>query len=105
MNQDKDDVLPVAKDVTSLVFNELDTGLNPSNTGIIGIYHFSGLGYVYHVEFQGYSSTVEYMFGFDESGNVTGYKTIRQNETAGLGAKIADEEYYLQFKTKTIEDL
>ncbi len=104
-NEAKVEVLPAAADYVGSPTNALEDGYDAGDTGITGIFYFEGYGYVYQVEFQGHVDTVEYMFGFDESGNVTGYKTLNQKETAGLGAKIADPQYWTQFLDKTTDDL
>jgi electron transport complex protein RnfG len=105
-NTAKDEVLPGALASGLTVSNALDSDeFDAGDTGIKGIFYYEGLGYVYQVEFMGHIDVVEYMFGFDEDGNVTGYKTLSNIETAGLGAKIGDPQYWTQFLDKSLDDL
>lgn len=55
------------------------------------------LGYFYQVSFQGYASTIKYIFATDSVGQITGYKVTQQADTPGFGAQIADEENWEQF--------
>lgn len=48
------------------------------------------LGYAFRAQGQGYSSDIETMAGVDTQGKITGIKILAQNETPGLGAKIAE---------------
>ena len=54
-------------------------------------------GVIYTVSFRGFSSEIIYVIGVDKDGNITGYKTLSQNDTAGYGSQIADEENWIQF--------
>lgn len=111
-NLAKDEVLPGAKSHPTVVENPLDpessnydSNLDVGDTGIIAVYYYEGLGYVYQANFQGFASTIEYMVGFDESGNITGYKTLSQNDSPGYGAKIGDPATWEQLFGLTISDL
>jgi electron transport complex protein RnfG len=48
------------------------------------------LGYVIKAEAKGYSSTIVMLVGFDKSGMIKGMEILSQQETPGLGAKIAE---------------
>jgi|LGVF01.2.fsa_nt_gb electron transport complex protein RnfG len=54
-------------------------------------------GVIYTASFRGFSSEIIYIIGVDKDGNITGYKTLSQNDTAGYGSQIADEENWTQF--------
>lgn len=58
---------------------------------------------IYTVEFTGFSSQIKYLVGVDAEGNITGYKTLAQGDTAGYGAQIADSENWKQFTGMLIE--
>ena len=60
-------------------------------------------GYVYTMTFRGFSSEIIYLVGIDAAGAITGYQTLQQNDTAGYGAQIADEENWTQFTGMSIE--
>lgn len=60
-------------------------------------------GYVYTVEFTGYSSTITYLMGVDASGTITGYQILSQGDTPGFGAKIAEADRWEQFTGMSIE--
>ena len=106
-NLAKDDVLSGAAAHPVAVLNaiEEDETLDVADTGITGIYYYEGLGYVYQAEFSGFASTIQYMVGFDELGNVTGFKTLYQNDSPGYGAKIGLKETTDQLLGLTIGDL
>ena len=56
-------------------------------------------GYVVTVKKQGYASDIVMKVSFDEAGEtVTAVEVTDQNETEGLGAKIADAEFLSQFE-------
>jgi Na+-translocating ferredoxin:NAD+ oxidoreductase RnfG subunit len=58
---------------------------------------------IYTVEFTGFASQIKYLVGVDASGNITGYQTLAQNDTAGYGAQIADSVNWTQFVGMSIE--
>ena len=56
-------------------------------------------GYVVTVKKKGYASDIVMQVSFDEAGEtVTAVEVTDQNETEGLGAKIADAEFLSQFE-------
>ena len=76
---------------------EFDSTYNFSDSAISGLILNDGLGYIYTVQFQGYSSIVEYMIGIDSSGVISGFKVLTQGESPGYGDAITDEDYRTQF--------
>jgi len=47
---------------------------------------------------KGYSSPIETMVGMLKDGTITAIKILSQNETPGLGARVAEGEFIAQFK-------
>ena len=62
-------------------------------------------GAVFKASAKGYSSTIEVMAGMAKEGIITAIKVINQNETPGLGAKVAEPDFTGQFSGKNIENL
>ncbi|MDI6605724.1 MAG: FMN-binding protein [Candidatus Omnitrophota bacterium] len=58
------------------------------------------LGFVVKSEGKGYSSTIESLAGLDLNLNITDVKIISQNETPGLGTRVAGAEFLSQFRGK-----
>ncbi len=106
-NEAKDEVLEGAAIHPIAVLNALDEDetLDVGDTGITGIYYYEGLGYVYQAEFKGFEEGNIYMLGFDELGNVTGYKTLSAKDSPGYGIKLGDPAYWTQLEGLTISDL
>ncbi|MDP3142780.1 MAG: RnfABCDGE type electron transport complex subunit G [Candidatus Omnitrophota bacterium] len=70
------------------------------------------LGYIIKVEAGGYSSTIVMLAGFDKTGKIEGVEVLSQQETPGLGAKIAEVKagekkpwFLKQFAGKRIEEV
>ncbi len=62
------------------------------------------LGYIYSVNSKkGYGGNIEFLVGIQEDGTVNGYSILSISETAGLGMKAEDEEFYSQFEDKNVE--
>ena len=55
------------------------------------------VGYILKVKAAGYSSPIEALVGIDRKFKITGLKIISQNETPGLGSKIAEPGFLDQF--------
>lgn len=68
-----------------------------TGTSITELIIVDDVGYIYTAEFSGFVGKVIYMVAFDLDGNITGYKTLVQNETAGLGAVISEKDFQDQF--------
>lgn len=62
------------------------------------------VGYVMNVSnMEGYSGEVNFTVGILADGTVTGYQTLINNETAGLGQKAKEASFSDQFKNKKVE--
>ncbi|MDO8733909.1 MAG: RnfABCDGE type electron transport complex subunit G [Elusimicrobiota bacterium] len=61
------------------------------------------VGYVLKVIAKGYSGQIESLVGLDRDFKITGVKILSQNETPGLGAKISEKNFLLQFIGKFSE--
>lgn len=62
------------------------------------------VGYVMNVSnMEGYSGEINLTVGLLTDGTVTGYKTLVNNETAGLGQKAKDPDFSDQFKDKKVD--
>ncbi|MDO8602396.1 MAG: RnfABCDGE type electron transport complex subunit G [Candidatus Omnitrophota bacterium] len=62
-------------------------------------------GYVFIVKKYGYSSVIETMVGIKKDGTVIGLRVISQNETPGLGVKVADISFIKQFINRNVSEL
>ncbi len=62
-------------------------------------------GYIFIAKKYGYSSDIETMVGIKKDGTITGIKVINQNETPGLGAKIAETSFMEQFNGMDVRDV
>lgn len=58
------------------------------------------VGVVFKAGGKGYSSTIETMVGMLKDGTVTAIKMLSQNETPGLGSRIAESGFIGQFVNK-----
>ncbi len=63
------------------------------------------IGYALIASIIGYSSEIKIMVAIDKHKMIKGIKVLEQQETPGLGAKIAESWFEDQFKEKKIEDL
>jgi len=59
-------------------------------------------GVVFTVSAAGYGGTLEIMLGVTPGGTITGVEVINHSETPGLGAKITEDSFCLQFKSKNL---
>lgn len=50
---------------------------------------------LFHSQTQGYSGTIELLIGVSTTGKLIGVKALKQNETPGLGARIATDQSWL----------
>lgn len=62
-------------------------------------------GFVLKSECKGYSSTIEILAGINLNLEITEIKILSQNETPGLGSRIAEPDFRAQFKGKTLQKL
>ncbi len=63
------------------------------------------IGVVFKTSAKGYSSMIETLAGMTVGGKITAIKVLSQNETPGLGSRIADPDFTGQFKDKFNPDL
>jgi electron transport complex protein RnfG len=56
------------------------------------------IGVAFKASGKGYSSTIETMVGMLKDGTITAIKVLSQNETPGLGARVAEPEFTGQFE-------
>ena len=91
----------VYPDIVGTTWTVEDSTLDFSGSPITGAKEIKDgsnlVGIVYTVVFRGFSSDITYVVGVNRSGEITGYQTISQNDTAGYGAQIADAENWEQF--------
>jgi electron transport complex protein RnfG len=57
----------------------------------------NGAGHVYFATGNGYGGPMQIIVGIDSDGIITGTKVLSHSETAGLGARVAEEEWNSQF--------
>ena len=75
-------------------FSELST--DADETGLVtGSYLAEGEGYIYQVQVVGYNSStpIDFMMSIDLDGTVSGYVVLTQQETNGIGSRVADAEF------------
>ena len=60
----------------------------------------NGAGYVFMITCKGYGGDMELICGVDMDGRITMCKTLSHSETAGMGAKTADDPYRNQYAGK-----
>jgi len=63
------------------------------------------LGAVFKASGKGYSSVIETMAGLTCDGKITAIKIISQNETPGLGSKVAAPDFTSRFSAKDVREL
>jgi electron transport complex protein RnfG len=63
------------------------------------------LAVAFKAESKGYSSTIETMAGMTKEGNIIAIKILNQNETPGLGARIAEPEFTARFRNKDVQEV
>lgn len=63
------------------------------------------VGYVMSItSTEGYGGALKIAVGIDAEGTITGVDTLELNETAGLGARAAEDEFKGQYKGKNVEE-
>ena len=100
-NAAKFEVLPTLESTDAIVPEE---DYDYTGTSITELIIVEDKGYIYTAEFQGFQSVITYMVGIDLDGKITGYKTLIQGDTPGLGALIADDGFYEQFIGLSTDD-
>lgn len=102
-NAAKAEVLPTLADYDQEALSSF-ADYDVADSGITDIFKIPGHGFVYQAQFQGYQSIIVYMIGFNEDGVITGYKTLQQGDTPGLGAEIGNSDNWTQFTGMTLTD-
>ena len=63
------------------------------------------LGVAFRASGKGYSSSIETMVGMLKDGTIKAIKVLSQNETPGLGARVAESSFTGRFSDKKAQDL
>lgn len=63
------------------------------------------IGTCFKASSKGYSSEIETMVGMTNDGQITAIKVTTQNETPGLGSRVAEPSFTGQFANKSLEGL
>lgn len=63
------------------------------------------VGYAVVVEERGYGGKMRVVVGASPEGTVVGVRVVSQNETPGLGAKVAEEAFLGQFAGRRLEEI
>ena len=82
-----------------------DTEYDLSGTTIEKLFVIPGKGYIYESKFVGYNAAdpIIYMIGVNEAGVITGFHIVYQNDSAGIGAEIANPLFAKQFVGQTLD--
>lgn len=62
-------------------------------------------GAVFLVSAAGYGGTIDIMLGVTPDGTITGVQVLSHSETPGLGAKITEDNFCGQFKSKNLANI
>ena len=95
----KKEVLPEADS-----FTDLDTDSLPEEV-VSAAAADNGAGNVFILDGAGYGGTMEIIVGINADGQVEGTKVLAHSETAGLGARVADEKFTSKFLGVGEDDL
>ncbi len=63
------------------------------------------IGVVFKASGKGYSSVIDTLASMTEDGTIVAIKILNQNETPGLGARVAESSFRGQFSDKNIQGL
>ena len=63
------------------------------------------IGVAFKVSAKGYSSTIETLVGMTKEGIITAIEILSQNETPGLGSRVAEPSFTGQFANKDMQSL
>lgn len=63
------------------------------------------IGVAFKASGKGYSSVIDTLVGMSKDGTITAIKILSQNETPGLGARLAESSFTGKFSDKNIQDL
>lgn len=77
-----------------------------STYSVVDIYKAKNhTGYAITVLSKGYGGEIKFMVGLEPDGKIIAVSVVEQSETPGLGAKIAEDNFTNQYKSKTGGDL
>lgn len=93
LNEGMQAVMPEAS-----TFEQLEVELSGTMTAV---YKGDNGGFVVTTEPGGFGGAVKTMVGIDADGVITGLRVTGHSETAGLGAKSTEPEFYEQFTGKS----
>lgn len=63
------------------------------------------IGVAFNASAKGYSSVIDTMVGMSYGGEIIAIKVVSQNETPGLGTRVAEKSFTGQFANKPASDL
>lgn len=63
------------------------------------------IGVAFKASGKGYSSAIDTLVGMTKDGSIIAIKILNQNETPGLGARVAESSFTGQFSDKNIQGL
>ena len=63
------------------------------------------IGVAFKASQKGYSSVIETMAGMMKDGTISAIKILSQNETPGLGAGVAEDDFTGRFSNKNVQNL
>ena len=89
--ESKKEVLPDADSFTTYEGDDLPDGVVSADVAD------NGAGSVFICDGAGYGGTMEIIVGIDSEGTIPGVKVLSHSETAGLGARVANESFTSQF--------
>jgi len=84
---------PVKSDAGEILYYDTYDG-NNKNSGI-----------VFKASKKGYASVIETMVGMSRDGKILSIRVLSQNETPGLGSRVAEDAFTGQFSNKKLADL
>ncbi len=87
-------------------FEDVSEDYDLENSPIVKMELAGEVAVFYTIEFGGYNPGITVLVGFDlVSNNIIGFRVIEQNETAGLGSVITEEDFQTQFDNLSPDDI
>ena len=83
----KQEVLPEGEDFVEITDIELPDAVDQAFTAS------NGAGHVYILTGSGYGGSMQIIVGIDSDGLITGTQVLSHSETAGLGARVAEDAW------------
>jgi len=100
--KDNIDITSLLPEADSLKDLDIDIPEDSKIRSVKGAYSNDELkGYLIKVDSEGAYSTISIAIAITNEGKISGIEILSQNETEGLGDKIADDEFTSRFKDKT----